>query len=118
MSQPHRARTHSWISFLVTGPEDKLAEFDAPVEFFDRRGQTIRCRAHDFCGDNGDRNYKLAVEAAKKADVTLQDLVVSGKKNSRTHMLGGGATCTVSDCVEEYPVVHMGSDKMKWGRTE
>lgn len=104
----------NWISFLITGPEENLYNFIAPVEFFDRRGQTCRCRAHDFMGDGGKRNYDLALDAAKKSDVTMQDLIVKGTKNPRTHLLGGGATVTVSDSIEEYPVRHLGTHGMKW----
>jgi hypothetical protein len=107
-----------WITFLVTGPDDNLLKFNAPVEFFDRRGQTCRCRAHDWDGDNGQRCFNVAIEAAKAADVTIQDLNEVGTHNARTHILGGGATCTVSDCKEEYPVRHLGSHGMKWPPTK
>jgi len=116
---PHRAGSFSWISFLVTGPEPNLEAFfrEAPVEFFDRRGQTVRCRAHESVeGDRGQHNYELAVLSAQNSDVTLQDLVVIGKKNSQTYLSETGATVTISDCVENYPVVFCGSHGMKWGK--
>lgn len=119
---------HSWISFLVTGPEENLMawQWDAMglVELFDRRGQTVRCRAHagppfmDFQAwqkeiDEGkhkamriddphalERAEKLlteCVELAKEHDVTVQKL-------------------EYKDGVESYPVLHLGTHKMKWGK--
>lgn len=121
---PHRAgRVNSlgdWITFLVTGPEANLYKFaeEACVEVFDRRGQTIRCRAHSNGEDGGEASYARALEAAKTADATMQDLVDTGKRTGgQSHLLGGGAACTVSMCVEEYPVVHLGTHGMKWGKT-
>jgi len=109
-----------WISFLVTGPEANLYRFSdfACVEIFDRRGQTCRCRAHDLDGDGGKRAYDAALEAAKAADVTMQGLEIVGTENARTHMLGGGATATMRDCREEYPVKHLASHGMKWPPTK
>lgn len=119
---PHRAGTWDWITFLVTGPEKNLQGFMAvtPVELFDRRGNTLRCRAFacpKHPDDRGQHNYDEAVRQAKEYDVTLQDLVdTRRRKDARTHMLGKGATVTVADCVEEYPVVHLGTHGMKWER--
>lgn len=95
---PHRAGTWDWISFLVTGPIKNLESFlaAAPIELFDRRGNTLRCRAHDLDGDRGMKNYADAVQEAKNFDVTFQDLV---------------STTTA----EDYPIVHSGSHGMKWG---
>jgi len=116
---PHRAGRWDWISFLVTGPEAKLEHFCslAPVEVFDRRGQTLRCRA--FGPNRGQDSYDQAVKAAKEADVTLQDLVThetEGPREAHYRNLGGDvATVRVSDCSEEYPVVVLGGDGMQWG---
>jgi hypothetical protein len=114
---PHRAGTHEWIVFLVTGPEPKLENFcrEALVEVFDRRGQTLRCRA--FGPNRGIDCYTQAVDVARKTDVSLQDLVVTGRGGESHNVeLGGGASVTVAACIEEYPVVVLGSDQMKWGK--
>ncbi len=116
---PHRAGVYDWIVFLVTGPEDKLLAWQSAalfvVELFDRRQQTVRCRAHGDAEDRGQRAYEQAVELAKKHDVTLQDLVDTGRReNAETKSLPGGASVTVAACVEEYPVVHLGSDGLTW----
>jgi hypothetical protein len=70
---PHRAGHHDWITFLVTGPEANLAAFwgDARwhVELFDRRGQTVRCRAHG--DDRGLANYARAAALAKREGLPL-----------------------------------------------
>lgn len=102
------------ISFLVTGPEASLMawQMDAmwSIELFDRRGQTVRCRAHgiDFTDlDNPDwgktptaealqRQMEFAVKLAKKHNVTIQR--IEGAGNSET-----------------YPVLHMGQHQMRWG---
>lgn len=114
---PHRAGVCDWIVFLVTGPDDKLLAWQEDamftVEFFDRRGQTVRCRAHG--ADRGLKAYEEACKLAKLNDVTVQDLVDTGKRvNLEKIDLGGGASVVASDCVEEYPVVHLGSHGMKW----
>lgn len=96
---PNRAGRWTMIVFLATGPERKLnawqleARWD--VELFDRRKQTVRCRAHGDEIDRGQRAYDSAVELARKHDVTIQDLVSAGDD-------------------EEYPVVHLGSHGMTW----
>jgi hypothetical protein len=121
MSQdhPHRAGSYGWITFLVTGPEDKLMAWQDEalfvVELFDRRAQTVRCRAHGDEDDRGQRAYERALILAIQFDVTLQDLVhTGGRENEETLALGGGASVAIADCVEEYPVVHLGTDGMKW----
>ena len=116
---PHRAGRFGWITFLVTGPEAKLMEWQwaamGVVEFFDRRAQTCRCRAHGDEEDRGVAAYQRAVELAKQFDVTVQDLVDTGRRVKAGKIdLGGGAKVEVSDCVEEYPVVHLGTHGMKW----
>ena len=102
-NHPHRAGRYDWITFLVTGPEDKLMAWQTEaaycVDLFYRRGQTVRCRAHGR--DRGQIAYGHALLLATHYDVTMQDL-------------GSGASVTVADCVEEYPVVHLGSHGMKW----
>lgn len=122
---PHRAgRTMSdgwgWITFLVTGPEAQLMAWQYAamfaVEFFDRRGQTVRCRAHGDGESPGLGAYRKAVELARQHDVTVQDLTDTGRREN-ARAVGGlpaGVTATVSDCVEEYPVVHLGSHGMTW----
>jgi hypothetical protein len=115
---PHRAGVYDWIVFLVTGPEDKLMAWQSAamfvVELFDRRQQTVRCRAHGDATDRGQRAYERAVELAKQHDVTLQDLVDTGRRENKREHRAGAASVTVADCVEEYPVVHLGSDGIKW----
>lgn len=98
---------------LVTGPEAALQEFHLRVCWLlnniDRRGQTVHysCMAEDL---------DTALAAAKNADVTVQEIVTVGRKNARTHDLGGGARVTVSDNVETYPVLCVGSHGMRWER--
>jgi hypothetical protein len=94
MSQdhPHRAGSYDWITFLVTGPEDKLMAWQAEalfvVELFDRRAQTVRCRAHGDDEDRGQRAYERALILANHHDVTLPDLVDTGKReNEETQTL-------------------------------
>jgi hypothetical protein len=78
-----------------------------------RRGRAVRCRAHG--ADRGLAVYARAVELAKAHDVTVQDLVDTGRRgNARRAELGGGASVSVSDCVEEYPVVYLGTHGMRW----
>jgi len=55
-----------------------------------------------------------ALSAARFADVTVQEIVTVGHKNERHLDLGSGATATVSECVEEYPVLHLASHGKKW----
>lgn len=107
---------HSWITFLVTGPEDKLMTFQwmamSVVELFDRRKQTVRCRAH---GEDGGRSaYDEALALAKKHDVTMQDLVDTGLRINHQAVAMGQSRAVVSECVEEYPIVHLGTHGMKW----
>ncbi len=114
---PHRAGVFDWIVFLISGPETSLEKFGhyAGVEIFDRRGQTLRCRAHSNGTDRGQAAYGRALKAAKSRDVTMQDLCETGKtENGKSHLLRNGATVTVSDCIEEYPIVNLGSHGMKW----
>lgn len=108
----------SWISFLVTGPEENLMawQIDAmfSVELFDRRDQTVRCRAHagpEFMDleqwqrdidakkeqsmDTAEALLKNAVELAQKHDVTVQRL-------------------DYADGVESYPALHLGTHQMAW----
>lgn len=85
-----------WISFLVTGPENNLMAFQFEamwlVEFFDRRKQTVRCRAFgvsdmtlrigaaigaDMKGDP-QKTLNEAIELAKKHDVTVEELQGAG----------------------------------------
>lgn len=81
---------------LVTGPEENLILFNLAVcmllNGIDRRGQTVRytCMGEDL---------PTAVEAAKQADLTLQEI---------RHEESG----------EVYPVLHEGSHGMKWQRKE
>jgi len=112
--------SHPWITFLVTGPEEALMAWQleamASVELFDRRGQTVRCRAHagpPFMDleqwqreiDAGtkqtmDRAEKLlaeAVELAKANDVTVQRLDYDAATRTET-----------------YPVLALASHGMKW----
>ena len=103
----------------MTGPEDKLMAWQDEamfvVELFDRRAQTVRCRAHGDDEDRGQRAYERALILANHHDVTLQDLVHTAKReNEETLDLSGGASVAIADCVEEYPVVHLGTDGMKW----
>jgi hypothetical protein len=115
---PHRAGRCNHIVFLVTGPEAKLMawqrEAATVVELFDRRAQTVRCRAHGDAPDRGQDAYCRAVQLAREHDVTLQDLVDTGRyENSRTHEVGI-ADMVISECVTEHPVAHLGSDEMLW----
>lgn len=80
------------------------------IELFDRRGQTVRCRAHgiDFTDlDNphwGTRQSEgaiqkqldHAVQLAKKHHVTIQRIDGAGDS-------------------ETYPVLYMGPHQMRWG---
>jgi len=94
---PHRAGQFDWITFLATAPEPNLEAWHADnfiVDIFDRRGQTLRCRAIDG-GDRGVKIYERAAATAKEHDVTIQDLVGAGDS-------------------ETYPVVNLGSHEMKW----
>jgi hypothetical protein len=88
----------------------------ACVEVFDRRKQTLRCRAFGDAEDRGQKAYERAVQAAKDADVTLQDLCEGNPlpKTARSYLLGGGAHVTVTDHSEEYPIVVTGSHGMMW----
>jgi len=98
-------------NLLVSGPDDNLATFHLAVCMalldHERRGQTISytCMGGDLHG---------ALAAAKRADVTVQQIVVTGHKNPRTQNLGGGALVTVSDNVETYETLHLGTHKMGW----
>jgi len=108
-----------WISFLVTGPEKQLQAFQLDamfhVELFDRRGQTVRCRA--FGDDGGQSAFEEAVELAKKNDVTVQNLVTTNEVVSqKTKKLGRRASVTITENREEYPIVHLASHGMKWGK--
>ncbi len=83
-----------WISFLVTGPETNLMNFQHEamflVEFFDRRKQTVRCRAFGVPDlvlrmspeiEDGDPHDVLnrAIEIAKKHNVTVEELQGAGE---------------------------------------
>lgn len=98
-NHPHRAGRYTYISFLATAPEEQLMKFQAEamfvVELFDRRGQTVRCRAHGDDTDRGQRAYDAALEIAKRHDVTIQDLCEAGGD-------------------EHWPVVHLGTHGLKW----
>ncbi len=111
----HGLSNMSVRGFLVTGPDGELDAFHLRVFLtlnpIDRRGQTVRysCMPEDA---------ERALQAAKDTDVTLQEIVVVGHKNAQGLDLGGGATATVSDCIEEYPVLHLGAHGMKWEKQE
>jgi hypothetical protein len=100
---------------LVTGPEASLQEFHLRVAMLlngiDRRGQTGRyaCMAEDL---------ETALAAARNAGVTVQEIVVTGRGRPRTHDLGGGASVTVTDNVETYPVLYLAPHGMKWEAKE
>lgn len=98
-------------SFLITGPDENLTRFHLPVcmtlNAIDRRKQTVR---YMCMGEDAD----FAIAAAKDSDVTMQEIVAVGRENTRTHDLGNGASATVSDCIEEYPLLHEGTHGMKW----
>jgi hypothetical protein len=100
-------------SFLASGPEENLQGFHLVAVLFlglnqiDRRKQTVR---YACLSENADS----ALQAARQHDVTLQEIVVVGTENPETHDLGGGARVTISDSIEEYPVLHEGTHLMRW----
>lgn len=107
------------IGVLVTGPDDKRQAWAFAVwpEVFDGRGKTNQCFIWFRAADEVPRErLAIAVEAAKKHDVTLQLLCVGEPiESSRQHVdLGGGAKASIADMREWYPVLHLGSDGMKW----
>lgn len=105
-----------WQFFLVTGPEPSLERFATQamfvIEVFDRRDQTLRCRA--FGEDGGAGAKARAVKIAMKHNCTVQDLVDTGRRENARTLALGAAKVTVAKCVEEYPVVWLGSHGMKW----
>ena len=113
-----------WITFLITGPEENLERFclDAGVEIFDRRKQTLRCRAHpgavivagDFVEATAAVAYGHALSTAIETDCTMQDLIVTKDVVSTQKLKIGDARATVTEHREEYPVKHLGSHGLKW----
>lgn len=107
------------IGVLVTGPADNRNEWGDLVwpDVIDGRKKTTRCRLW-ASGSLYETLYE-AVEAAKTADVTLQ-LLCCWKpiEATREHIkLGGGASVTVREMQETYPVCHVGTHKMIWRDT-
>lgn len=105
-------------TILATGPDDNLQQwaFGCWPDFFDRRRQTCRCRLWVHPGEPDEAVVMRAVGAARIHDVTIQ-LLCCGKPNAKsaeTHSLGGGASVTVQDVNETYPVIWRGSHGMKW----
>lgn len=96
---------------LATGPDDALRRFHLAVCFLlnahTRRDNTV----HYGCMGE---HMEAAKEAARVADVTLQEIVTVGTKNHQAIDLPGGANAVVSDCIEEYPILHTGSHGLKW----
>lgn len=108
-------------TLLASAPDLELQMWAIRVfpDVIDRRGNTIRCRVF-FGGSFGlEDALSDAVEAAREHDVTIQALCVFEplEETKQTHSLPGGATCTVRECREEYPVLVLGSHEMRWPPT-
>lgn len=116
---------HSWISFLVTGPEESLMAWQQDamglVELFDRRGQTVRCRAHAGPPFMDLQAWQKEIDAGKRvtdganaierAEKLLTECVELAKEHDVTVQ-----KLEYKDGVESYPVLHLGTHKMKWGK--
>lgn len=79
---------------------------------------------HIECRESTDRytcrhgDLDRTIEKAKACDVTLQEIVSRGTENPRTLELPDGVAVTVSEHIEEYPVLHLGTHGMKWDKAE
>lgn len=105
-------------TILATGADESLPAwgFACWPDFFDRRRQTCRCRLWVSPGEPEEAAVMRAVGAARIHDVTIQ-LLCHGTpiaESAETHSLGGGASVTVRDVKETYPVIYCGSHGMKW----
>ena len=109
---------NSWISFLVTGHEDALMnwQLDARglVELFDRRGQTVHCRAHAGPPFLNLEQWTKELAQGKEygietAEVLLQQVVEMAKKHDVTVQ-----RLDYADGEESYPVIVRGSHGLKW----
>ncbi len=101
--------------FLVTGPDEELRDFHFQVFLtlnrIDRREHTVRYTCME-------KDAAMALLTAKGSDVTLQEIITVGRQNPQEYELPGGAQAIISDCIEEYPVLHMGAHGMKWEKQE
>lgn len=104
----------NWISFLVTGPEASLMawQMDAmqSIELFDRREQTVRCRAHGVDYTDIDNPAWGNVPTAEALQGQLDFAVQLAKKHHVTIQRIDGAGAS-----ETYPVLYMGPHQMRWG---
>lgn len=105
-------------TILASGPDDNLQAwaFACWPDFFDRRKQTCRCRLWVMPDEPEEAAVIRAVGAAKIHDVTIQLLCCGDpiEESAETHDIGGGASVTVRDIEETYPVIYCGSHGMKW----
>ena len=106
-------------TLLVSGPEDALLSWSLDVfpEFFDRRGQTGRFRLWFGHDEDPLASLTRAIDAARRFDVTVQLLCVYEpiEDSAQHYHLETGASVTVREMREEYPICHLGSHGMRWG---
>ena len=111
------------LGLLLTCPDaEPLIEvaWAAGIEFFDQRGQTSRCRLW-FDGEVAAARLRLekAVEVANgRVTIQLLQSVSPDAASAQTRDLGDGASATIADMVERYPVVVLGDHGLQWGDTD
>lgn len=103
-------------NLLLTGRDLNACMFAGFGEFFDRRRHTGRFRLWIPPGADADAELSECIEQAKLLDMTLQLLCVFEPidASAETHNIGGGASVTVRECHEEYPVLNLGSHGWKY----